>query len=214
MKQIEILPGILEQDSEEFEAKMLQASKFTDKVFIDIIDGKFAQNMTVGMDELMESSTELSMYVQLMTQEPINYLNQCSEAGIELVVGHVELMESQAEFLDKGEMLSLKAGLALDLETPIDFIDEGIMDRVEAILLMAVKAGFSEQEFDRRVLVKMQELRGDGFRGDVFVDGGVNKDTAEACVKAGASGLSITSGIWKADDSGKAYGELVKLVNK
>ncbi len=212
MKQIDILPGILEQNSREFEVKMLQVSKFTNKVFIDIIDGKFAQNMTVGMDELIELSTELSMYVQLMTEEPINYLNQCSEAGVELVVGHVELMESQAEFLDKGEMLGLKTGLALDLETPIDFIDEGIMDRVEAILLMAVKAGFSEQEFDKRVLVKIQELRGDGFRGDVFVDGGVNQDTAEVCVKAGASGLSITSGIWKAKNPAKAYEDLVKLI--
>ena len=211
---IKVVPGILEHEAEEFLKKIAKAEKFTDRVFVDIIDGRFVENLTVGMDELMELTTKLDLYVQLMTEEPINYLNQCAEASVFLVVGHIELMGNQLAFLKKGKELGMEIGLALDLSTPIDFIDESSLKKVKTILLMSVAAGFSEQGFEIKVLEKIKELREGGFQGDIFVDGGVNTDTIEKCVEAGANAFSVTSGIWKMDKPDKAWMNLKKLAQQ
>ncbi|MBU1085523.1 MAG: hypothetical protein ABIJ43_03080 [Candidatus Beckwithbacteria bacterium] len=214
-----IVPGILERTLEELNLKLLRAIDFSEKVFVDVIDGKFVESETIGMDELMDTATELDLYVHLMTEEPINYLNQCKEIGAELVVGQVELMEDQVEFVNKGKRLGMKMGLALDLVTPVDFLEVEALSMVNTVLLMAVPAGFSEQEFDRKVLKKIEELRSagfgelttSGFKGDIFIDGGVNKETIGECIKAGANAFSVTSGIWNEDNPKKAYEELMKL---
>ncbi|MEA3355086.1 MAG: ribulose-phosphate 3-epimerase [Patescibacteria group bacterium] len=211
---IKIVPGILEKTFEELENKLLKASDFCETVFVDVIDGKFVENETIGMDELMDSSTELGFYIHLMTEEPTNYLNSCKEAGAELVVGQVELMENQAEFVNKGKKLGIKTGLALDLLTPIDFLEEKVLVEVETVLLMAVEAGFSEQKFDVKVLKKIKELKIGGFKGNIFIDGGVNKKTIKECVLAGADRFSVTSGIWGEENPAKAYENLVKLAQK
>ena len=209
--EIIVVPGILEQTLEELNKKLLKASDFTRSVFVDVIDGRFVENETIGMDELMDTATELDLYLHLQTEEPIEYLHQCSEVGAELVVGQVELMEDQLEFINKAIKLGMRVGLGLDLVTPVDFLEERALDQAGTVLLMAVAAGYSEQKFDRKVLKKIEELRDGGFRGDVFVDGGVNLETIEDCVKAGANAFSATSGIWKSGNPAKAYTSLVKL---
>ena len=211
---IKIIPGILENDFEELNKKLLRASDFSEMIFVDIIDGKFVENETIGMDELMDTSTELDLYVHLMTEEPINYLNQCNELGAGLVVGQVELMESQVDFVNKAIELDIKVGLGLDLVTPIDFLEEGILDKANAVLLMAVRAGFSGQNFDEKVLEKIQELRAGGFKEDIFIDGGLNKETIGKCIDIGANGFSVTSGIWKNSNPAEAYAELIKFGKK
>lgn len=212
--EIKVIPGILESKLEGLSSKLLKASDFSERVFVDVIDGKFSENETVGMDELMDTSTELGLYIHLMTEEPIEYLNQCKELGTELVVGQVELMEDQVGFMDKGAQLELKIGLALDLPTPIDFLEDKALLKVDTILLLAVEAGFSEQKFDVKVLKKIEDLRANGFKGDIFIDGGVNQETINECVLAGANAFSVTSGIWKEDNPAKAYRSLVKLAKQ
>lgn len=211
---IKVIPGILESNFDGLSNKLLRVSDFSDKVFVDVIDGRFTENETIGMDELMDSSTELGIWIHLMTEEPINYLNQCREVGAELVVGQVELMEDQVKFIKEGKHLGVKTGLALDLATPVDFLEEEALGITDTVLLMAVEAGFSGQEFDEGVLKKIRELREGGFEGDIFVDGGVNEKTIGECVKAGANGFSVTSGIWQADNQIKAYANLLKMAQK
>lgn len=211
---IKIVPGILESTFEELSLKLLKVSDFSETVFVDVIDGKFVNNETIGMDELMDTATELELYVHLLTEEPIEYLNQCREIGAELVVGQVELMEDQVEFLKKARKLEVKAGLALDLPTPVDFLEGEALTMTDTVLLMGVEAGFSEQEFDVKVLEKIKELRSGGFSGDVFVDGGVNKETIGLCVEAGANAFSVTSGIFKEVSPAKAYQKLLRLAKK
>mgnify|MGYP000153286260 CR=1 FL=1 len=122
--EIIVVPGILEQTLEELNKKLLKASDFTRSVFVDVIDGRFVENETIGMDELMDTATELDLYLHLQTEEPIEYLHQCSEVGAELVVGQVELMEDQLEFINKAKKLGMRVGLGLDLVTPVDFLEE------------------------------------------------------------------------------------------
>jgi ribulose-phosphate 3-epimerase len=211
---VKILPSILDADPEAAQNKLRLVDGLVDIVGIDIIDGKFADNITIGMDELIELTSEADFEVQLMVEEPIGYVNQCREAEVSSVLGHIELMENQLAFLHKAKEKGMLAGLALDLPTPIDFLDEGIIEEADKILLMAVPAGFSDQEFDDGVLTKVQELRKSGFEKEIIVDGGVNEENIADCIKAGANTLAITSALWKAGDVATKLKQLQKLAKE
>lgn len=208
---VKIVPHILDAEIITAQNKLRLVEGLVDTVGIDIVDGRFADNVTIGMDELMELTGEADIEIQLITEEPINYVNQCAEAQVSSVLGHIELMDSQLEFLDKAKKLKMLAGIALDLPTPIDFIDEGIIDQTDKILLMAVPAGFSNQKFNHKVLTKIADLRKSGFEKEIIIDGGVNEETIAACVEAGADTLAITSTLWKAQNVPQELKKLQRL---
>jgi ribulose-phosphate 3-epimerase len=196
---VQVLPVILEQEKAAVEKKLKRAREWVERVQIDVIDGKFVDNTTVSMEELMEINKQMGWDIHLMVEEPARLVGQCAEAEVELVVGQIELMESQLEFVRLAKEKQLKVGLGLDLETGVDFLDEEVIMELDQILLMAVKAGFSGQKFDKRVLEKIRQVRQLGFEKEISVDGGVNRETVEECVKAGARALAVNSGLWQAE---------------
>jgi len=210
----DVVPGILEEDIAEVEKKLNKMKGWAETVMVDIVDGKFSNNKTIQVEELADLGKGISKGVQLMTEEPISQVDTCSEVLIDIVIGHIELMKDQVLFVNKVKELEMVPGLALDLRTQMDGLDEKALEKVDQILLMSVDAGFSNQVFDRRVLDKIKMLRNEaGFEGDIWVDGGVNKDTIIECKEAGANKFSVTSGIWGEKDSKKAFKNLNKLVN-
>lgn len=209
---IKVVPGILESNKGEVERKIEKVKDIVDEVMVDIIDGKFASNKTIEVEDLADIYGEMSLGVQLMVEEPVKQLNDCAEVGVDLAIGQIELMRDQMEFIRKARSLEILPGLALDLKTPIEDIEEEAIVKVSEILLMSVPAGFSGQSFDDKVLDKIKRLRADvRFKGNIWVDGGVNEKTIEKCVRAGANRLSVTSGIWGEKDVEKAYGKLTRL---
>jgi ribulose-phosphate 3-epimerase len=209
---IKVVPGILESSKGEVERKIGKVKDIVDEVMIDIIDGKFADNKTIEVEDLTDIYGEMSLGVQLMVEEPVKQLRDCAEVGVDLVMGQIELMKDQVEFIQKARELQILPGLALDLKTPIEDIEEEALVKVSEILLMSVPVGFSGQAFDDQVLSKIEGLRKDvRFKGNIWVDGGVNEKTIERCVEAGASRLSVTSGIWEEKEVEKAYGKLTRL---
>jgi len=205
---IQILPTILEKEKEEVKKKLKKVSELVERVQIDVIDGKFVDNETVGLEELMELDKQIGWDVHLITKEPIKLVEQCVELEAEMVVGQIELMESQMDFVRLVKEKQLKAGLALDLETAVDFLEEEVLGELDQVLLMAVKAGFSGQEFDKKVLEKIKLVRQSRFEGEICVDGGVNRETIKECVREGADVFGVGSVLWQA---GKIEVELKKL---
>jgi ribulose-phosphate 3-epimerase len=209
---IKVVPGILESSKGEVERKIEKVKDIVDEVMIDIVDGKFVANKTIGVEDLADIYGEMSLGVQLMVEEPVKKLSDCAEVGVDLAMGQIELMRDQIEFIQKARSLQILPGLALDLKTPIEDIEEEALVKVSEILLMSVPAGFSGQAFDDQVLSKIEGLRKDvRFKGNIWVDGGVNEKTIERSVEAGASRLSVTSGIWGEKEVEKAYGKLTRL---
>lgn len=210
---IKVIPGILEQKIEEVEKKIERIRGLEDEVLIDIIDGKYVDNKTIEVDALASIQGLTSLGVQLMVEEPIEHLSDCAEVGVDLAIGHVELMKDQMEFVNKARSLQILPGLGLDLKTSIDNLEEEALSKVSEVLLMAVPAGHSGQEFDSRVLDKIRSLRKNSRLRtlNIWVDGGVNAQTIEQCVKVGANRLSVTSGIFKDGCTVKQIGKLNRL---
>lgn len=192
-----IIPTILEKTWEEVDAKFKIYENLTKSVHIDFIDGRFTNNLTVMDPSLFrEYSTKFDLEAHLMVEEPINYLESLISAGFKRVLGHIEKMSDQTEFVAKGEVLG-EVGLALDLLTPISEIKVPY-DDLDQILLMSVPAGKSGQEFDNSILEKIKELRTE-YLGAIEVDGGISDQTLLFARVAGANRFCVNSFLFQGD---------------
>jgi len=187
----QIIPGILEKNWAEIEKKIELIKTFSKKIHIDVIDGKFASNQTfLDPAPFSKYASELYFEVHLMVEEPINYLDGFAKAGFKKFIGQIEKMQSQEEFVAKGELLG-EVSLGLDLPSSLDLITISFED-LDSVLLMSVKAGASGQTLDERALEKIKNLRSKTFI-PIEVDGGINDQTIVQCKEAGANIFVATS---------------------
>lgn len=181
------------------------------RVQLDAADEGFCAEPTLRADKLISCPTTLIKDVHLMTIEPIEWLELCAEEGVKTAIGQIEHMSSQKEFVDEAKRLGLKAGLAVDLETPWEDLEWSAALRADQLLVMTVRAGREGQRLSEEGLKRVRLIRDKGFTKEVCVDGGVNEATIKACVEAGADILAVGSGLWKADNINTKYQQLVKL---
>ncbi len=158
-------PGTADKDFEAIEKKLQDVKDFAKIIHIDIIDGKFADNKTFSdptpfakySKDLPAGEAGFIFEVHLMVHEPINYLKSFADAGFKRFIGQIEKMSNQAEFVAQAQILG-EAGLAIDLATPVRDIKVQL-DDLDAILVMAVKAGFSGQEFSDESIPRYRPRR-------------------------------------------------------
>lgn len=180
---IKIIPAILARNMGEFEEKFNLVLGKVERVQVDIVDGVFAEARTVGPEELGDLDTVVEFDMHLMVEEPVRWIDRCVTGGASRIFGQVEKMSDFVNFVAEAQVAGLGVGLALDIETPVEIISEVIYD-LDGVLLMAVKAGASGQEFDDRVLAKIEKIR--EMRDDVtiVIDGGLNEERIKDCVAA------------------------------
>ncbi len=188
-------------------------------VQIDIIDGIFAEEKTIKIGEIKELKEleGLRLDFHLMVSEPVLLVDICRGVGGYRVIGQVEMMNDQEEFVRMVRDRKMLAGLAIDLETPVKAIEKKLFKELDCVLVMTIVAGASGRSFQRKALKKIKKLKSlsekhGGF--NIAVDGGLNKETVVDCVKAGANHLGVTSAIFRAKDVGKAIEELRGLAKR
>ncbi len=200
---VEIIPAILTADIREVEEKLKRSEGIVRRVQIDIIDGVFAQNRTIEPSALEAIETDLSLDFHLMTKEPVDWVEKAARGGADRIIGQVEMMGSQVEFVGKVSEIGLSVGLAIDLNTEIETLDPVVLTNLDVVLVMAVKAGWGGQKFDRSVLDKVKRL--DEIRVHdkspfrLCVDGGETLETIEATHFAGADEVAIGQRIFAGD---------------
>jgi ribulose-phosphate 3-epimerase len=198
---IKIFPSILTNDPDELKEMILQVEGVVDFVSIDIIDGKFADNKTIDPQALVDFDTNLKFDFQLMVNEPVNWVEKCATAGAERIVGHIEQMSDQVEFVGKVQEVGASIGLGLDLDTPVSKLDSTILTNLDTVLIMSVPAGFGGQKFDKKALKKVKELSKIRTKDEtpykIHVDGGVSFDNISEIVKAGADEVSVGRSLFK-----------------
>src|SRR3989344_6039593 len=98
---IEIIPSILTNDPSEARELLTRCEGVVNRVSIDIIDGKFANNKTIEPDLFFDIDTNLKLDFQLMVEEPVNWIERCVRGQADRIIGHVEKMKDQLEFVGK-----------------------------------------------------------------------------------------------------------------
>jgi ribulose-phosphate 3-epimerase len=200
---MEIIPSILTNDLREVEEKLVRAEGTVQRVQIDVIDGQFASNKTFDPALLANLETDLNLDFHLMAKEPKLWVERVARAQAERVIGQIEQMSDQLEFVGKVQELGLLVGLAVDLETPISKLDRTILTDLDVVLLMSVPAGFGGQKFNPRVHDKIEELvkirEKDNTPFKICVDGGITEDIIVNLVKEGVDEVTVGRRLFEGD---------------
>lgn len=213
-----VLTGNLQLAKKQIE--LARESNLLEAIQIDIVDGIFADTHTFTPQDLIDIDFgNLQIDFHLMTEEPMDYVweleEYCKELPIRSVFGQIEKMSYQEAFLEEVKKQDWKAGLALNLYTPLESIDENSWDWMDAILLLGVEAGASGQVqspflFEKIQTAKDKILKGEPMR--IFVDGGVNKDNIVKLQKSGIDSITVNSAFNNADNYKQAVEELLSYV--
>ncbi|OGP70453.1 MAG: ribulose-phosphate 3-epimerase [Deltaproteobacteria bacterium RBG_13_58_19] len=175
-----------------------------DWIHVDVMDGHFVPNLTVGPDVVraIRRATTLPLDVHLMMDNPELYLEVFVDAGADWLGVHVEAAVHLERLVQRIKDLGAKAAVTLNPATPLTSL-EVILPEVDMVLLMTVNPGFSGQKLLPGVLPKIRRLRQMidqlGLPVLLEVDGGVNRDTIEALVATGAEVFVSGSGIFNED---------------
>lgn len=203
---IKISPSILSADFA-YLARDIQAVSTADYVHVDVMDGLFVPNISIGIPvvKCIRPVTDLPLDVHLMIQEPVRYVERFCDAGADIVTCHVEAdtQENILAAIDKIHAKGKKAGVVVKPRTPASAVLPFI-DRVEMILVMTVEPGFGGQKFMADMMPKVQEIRRyiDAMNPtcELEVDGGVDPATCKLCIASGANVLVAGSSVYKAED--------------
>jgi ribulose-phosphate 3-epimerase len=176
-----------------------------DWIHVDVMDGHFVPNLTIGVPvvKAIRGVTRLPLDVHLMISNPEHYLEAYVEAGADWLGLHVEAAVHLERQLARIRELGAKATVTLNPATPLCSL-EVVLGQVDMVLLMTVNPGFSGQKFIRATLPKIRRLRqmidDQGLNVLLQVDGGVQPDTIDDIVAAGADVIVSGSGIFNHQD--------------
>lgn len=192
-----------------------------DMIHLDVMDGHFVSNITIGpvLLEAIRPLTKLPLDAHLMIENPGMYIDKFIDAGADIITLHAECygqltaasrglgkFPKELEKFDaklagqdikRIKARGKKAALTLNPGTPLCIQD--CLDELDLVLIMSVNPGFAGQKFMPSVLPKITALR-KIFSRDIEVDGGINEETAQEVVKAGANILATASYFFKSDN--------------
>ena len=192
---IRLAPSILAADFARLGEAIAAATRGgADQIHVDVMDGHFVPNITIGVPVVasLRKATSLPLDVHLMIMQPDRYLEAFIDAGANMVSVHVEVLPHLHRTVTQIKKLGAKAGVVLNPSTPVSALEE-IAPEVDFVLVMSVNPGFGAQVFIPASLKKIRNVRAlldrAGNKAPIEVDGGVDLTTVSEIVGAGAEWL-------------------------
>ena len=174
-----------------------------DRIHLDVMDAHFVPNLTFGPRTIkaLRPRTELPFDAHLMVSEPGRFLDEYLDAGCDSITFHVEIEEEIAPTLERIRAAGRAAGLCVKPKTPLAAL-EPYRALLDIVMVMTVEPGFGGQSFmkdvaQEKLLAARELLSHKPFGGEVHVDGGVNRDTAELVGGLGVDILVVGSALFK-----------------
>lgn len=207
---VKIAPSILSADFAKLGAEIQEVEAAgADWIHVDVMDGHFVPNITIGplVVEAIRPVTKLPLDVHLMIENAEQYVETFAKAGADYITVHVEASPHLHRTIQMIRNAGAKPGVVLNPHTPIEAILP-ILSEVDLVLFMTVNPGFGGQAFIPKVLEKVSALRAiideKGYDIDIEIDGGINEETIQDAVRAGANVFVAGSAIFNKEDRAKA----------
>lgn len=183
------------------EVEMVNNSQ-ADWIHLDIMDGVFVPNISYGLPIVSQihKIARKPLDVHLMIVEPERYIEAFHKAGADILTVHYEASTHLHRSIEQIKALGMKAGVALNPHTPVGLLEDVIQD-IDVVLIMSVNPGFGGQTFIEHSLEKVKKLKQliTDTRSNTLieVDGGVNTQTGQQLLAAGADALVAGSYVFK-----------------
>jgi ribulose-phosphate 3-epimerase len=192
---VRVAPSILASDFARLgEEVRLVEQAGADYMHLDIMDGHFVPNLTIGPEVVraLRPHSRLPFDVHLMISPVDPFVPLFAEAGADIITVHPEAGPHLHRTIQLVKSLGKRVGVALNPATPVAAVDP-VLGELDLVLVMSVNPGFGGQKFVRAALDKIAALRqridAIGRQVDLEVDGGINFETAPEAVTAGADVL-------------------------
>jgi ribulose-phosphate 3-epimerase len=203
---IKLAPSILSADFARLGEQIDEAARAgADYIHVDVMDGHFVPNITIGTPVVasIRAVTSLPLDVHLMIEHPERYISQFVNAGADIITVHVEATPHLQSTLRAIKESGARAGVSINPPTPIGAVEE-FLRHVDLVLVMSVNPGFGGQPFIPDTLPRIAHIRrildDRGLSAELEVDGGINANNAPDIVKAGADVLVAGNSIFKAQE--------------
>ena len=188
-----------------------------DMLHFDVMDGVFVNNITYGLSILdaVNKCTDMPLDVHLMIVDPLRYAERFANSGADIITFHIESQSDTLETINAIKKAGAKVSLSVKPGTPVEELYP-YLPYLDMVLIMTVEPGFGGQSFIPETLVKVRKIREKitelGLDTDVEVDGGINAETADHVIEAGANVLVSGSYLFNAPDMAQAA-SLIKKGN-
>ncbi|MDR0779045.1 MAG: ribulose-phosphate 3-epimerase [Methanomassiliicoccaceae archaeon] len=172
-----------------------------DWVHIDVMDGMFVPNITIGplVVKALRPLSKIPFDVHLMIKDPIRYIEDFAKAGADMITVHAESGGNTMKAIEKIRSFGRSPGISLNPGTKFSKVRR-YMDKVDLILVMTVQPGFGGQAFREECVAKISEARkfidDNHLNVEIVIDGGINRETGKKCVAAGATVLAAGSSLF------------------
>lgn len=206
-----IVPGILTDDESEYHQKLLKAEHATDLIQIDLVDGLFSANKTVGVDVVKRYPSSSMLEIQLMVNFPQNYINDLGNLDyVSRIIFPFEVDTDTGGdiYLIKG--YGKQAGLSLNPDTPVAAALH-YFDDIDLLLLMTGKPGYSGQKMGENTYERIKEAKKLAPNLALEIDIGVNFENANSLASTGADFLVASSALYNTDDFASSFEKLAKV---